>query len=152
MSRKISTMAAAVAIAALGFAGVVYAQSGEAKKGSSVAAMQNCPMMAAMTEGPAAALHRRDALGLTDAQVTRLESIEQRARNETLAVLTPEQRGKLAQAGAGTMAGMHGMMGDSQAGMKRMANCPMMQGMMRDGMDGMRMHGDSAAMRNRPPD
>lgn len=160
MTRKISTMAATVAIAALGLAGVVYAQSGETKQGSSVAAMQNCPMMGAMAEGPTAALMHSRMLGLTDAQVNRLESIEQRARDETRATLTQEQRGKLEQAGVGTMAGMHrmmammggmhGMMGDGQSGMKDMADCPMMQGMMRDGMDGMRMHGDSASTRNPP--
>lgn len=151
MTRKISTLAATVAIAALGFAGVVYAQSGETKKDSSATMMHDCPMMRAAAEGPTAALMHRGTLGLTAAQVNRLESIEQRARNETLAVLTPEQRGKLAQAGAGTMAGMDrmmGMMGDSQGGMKGMAECPMMQGMMRNGMGRMRMHGDSTPMRN----
>ena len=159
MIRKISTIAAAVAIAALGLAGVVYAQSGETKQDSSVAAMQNCPMMGAMAKGPAAALMHRGALGLTEAQVNRLESVKQRARNETRAILTQEQRVKFEQAGAGMagmhrmmamMGGMHGMMGDGEGGMKDMADCPMMHGMMRDGMGGMRMDGDSAAMRNPP--
>lgn len=151
MTRKISTIAATVAVAALGFAGVVYAQSGETKKDGSAAMMRDCPMMkAAAAEGPTAALMHRGALGLTEAQVNRLEAVEQRARDETLAVLTQEQRGELEQAGAGAMAGMHGMMGEGQGGMKDMADCPMMQGMMRNGMEGMRMHGDSGSKRNRP--
>lgn len=160
MTRKITTIAATVAIAALGVAGVVYAQSGETKKAGAVAAMQNCPMMEAMAEGPTAALMRRGALGLTETQVNRLESIEQRARDETRATLTQEQRGKFEQAGAGAMAGMHRMMpmsdsmhrmmGDRRAGMMDMTDGQRMQGMMRDGADSMRMHGDSSSMRNRP--
>lgn len=145
MTRKITTTFAAFAIAALSLAGLVSAQSGETKKDGAMAMMHDCPMMRGTAEGPAAALKQRAALGLTEAQVQRLEAIEHRTRNETLAVLTPEQRGKLAQAGAGMM----GMMRQDSS-MMDMSQCPMMQGMMGNGMEGMRMHGDSGSRRNRP--
>ena len=41
--------------------------------------MRDCPMMGAMGSGPSAALEQREALGLTDAQAERMESLRSRA-------------------------------------------------------------------------
>lgn len=207
MNTKSLTIFATVAVAALGFAGVVDAQRGTMKMDTTMKMdammpmMRDCPMMRGATEGPSAVLGRREALGLTNSQVTRLEVIEQRtrearsgtmermqsvhqdlarladserfdepavrrafsrmgelhadvgvallrARHETRAVLTPGQREKLAQVGAGgmNMRGMQGMMGamrGHEGGMMDMSQCPMMQDMMRNGM------GDSTSMPKR---
>jgi Spy/CpxP family protein refolding chaperone len=71
-----------------------------------------------------------------------------RARYETRETLTPEQREKLARLSGGMMgmqgmqgmSGMMEMMGGEMGGMMGMTqHCPMMQGMMKGGMDGMRM-------------
>lgn len=154
-----------------------------------MAMMSGCSMMAAMAQGPEAALARRKALALTEGQVTRLEALRNaerqamlapmdsmgvlhralaeladadrfdegavrglfgrmgtlhtemgtamlRARQETLAVLTPPQRQKLADAAASMTRGMSmpGMMGMDMAGSKMaaMMACPMMGGMMAD--------------------
>ena len=79
-----------------------------------------------------------------------------RARHETRETLTPEQRETLAGLGGGMMGmqgmqGMSGMMemmgGDMGGMMGMMEHCPMMQGMMQGGMEGMRMqHRDSMPM------
>ena len=61
-------------------------------------------------------------------------------RHEVRAVLTVEQREKLASVGG--MMGMHGMMG--MMGGMSMDDCPMMKGMMGKGMGEMQMKGDSA--------
>ena len=64
-----------------------------------------------------------------------------RTRHEVRAVLTSEQREKLAELG-GAMMGMDGMM--DMMGSMNMDDCPMMKGgMMGGGMEGMRMHDDS---------
>lgn len=97
MTRKILTVLATAGVAALGITGVGYAQHGEAgadtttemrrMRGMSgmparMDVMRDCPMMQGMAHGPAAALKHRDSLGLTDAQVRRLESVRTRADEE----------------------------------------------------------------------
>lgn len=62
---------------ALGTAGVLYAQQkGGMKMGGMMSMMQDCPMMGAMQESPSAVLEQREELGLTAAQVTRLEALQ----------------------------------------------------------------------------
>lgn len=187
MIRKhFGALALAIATAlGLGAAGVLYAQTQD--HGDMMGMMQDCPMMQARAEGPAAALEHRDELDLSNEQVEKLEALQEqvaasrgtamermkdiheeiraategerfdeaaaraafermgalhtemgmamlRARHETHAVLTPEQREKLDELTRSGM-GMHGMMGGMQGMMEHMKDCPMMQG----GMGGMQM-------------
>lgn len=62
--------------------------------GSMADMMSACPMMAAMDQGPEAALDHADELQLTDEQRRRLEELKQ-ARQDARDVLTAEQREKL---------------------------------------------------------
>jgi len=56
--------------------------------------MKACPTMAAMDQGPEAALAHADELGLTATQRRRLEELK-RARQDARDVLTADQRAKL---------------------------------------------------------
>lgn len=148
--------------------------------------MESCPMMTAMAQGPDAAIEHRETLGLSAAQVARLEALragerkaqgdamrqmmalhtelntlagaEQfdsaavggafermgavhtrmgvgmvRAQHDVRAVLTPEQRTRLAAA-SGKTNGMSGMMSggmkSDRSKMRGMQHCSMMGGMM----------------------
>ena len=71
-----------------------------------------------------------------------------RTSSEARQVLTPEQRSQLQDMGGGMMA-MGGGMNMMQM-MEMMQNCPMMQGGMMDGMDGMRMQGSGGGSMQHP--
>ena len=102
MSKKILIVLAAAGAAALGVTGVGYAQRGEAKADTATEmrgmhgmsgmsammdTMRDCPMMQGMAQGPAAALEHRDSLGLSDAQVRKLETIRARAEKDRSGVM-----------------------------------------------------------------
>ena len=66
-------------------------------------------------------------------------------RNEVRQVLTPEQRRKLQEMRGGMMG-----MGGGMDMMEMMRNCPMMQGGMMEGMNGMQMQGSGGSMQHHP--
>ncbi len=69
-------LAALVLVLALGVAGVLVAQNRMGgMHGGMMQMMRDCPMMQGMAQSPAAALDHRDELGLTDAQVQRLQAL-----------------------------------------------------------------------------
>ena len=193
-----------VLVAGVATAGVLYAQQSGGMGGMKgmMNMMENCPMMGAMRESPQAVLKQREELGLTTAQVQRLEALQERTeqarmpmmermqaaqqeirsategerfdeaaaraafdqmgnlhtnmavamlrtRDEVRQVLTPEQRNELQEMGGGMM-GMGGGMNMMQM-MEMMQNCPMMQGGMMEGMDGMRMQGSGGGSMQHPP-
>lgn len=83
MSRKTFGLSAlaAVFVLVLTAAGVLYAQQDRGGMGGGgmmgmMSMMKDCPMMRAMRESPAAVLRQRQALGLSAAQVTRLQALE----------------------------------------------------------------------------
>ena len=200
---RTKTRAFALAAAAafmLGGAGLLYAQTQEMgmdRMGLMMSMMGNCPMMAGMSEGPAAILRHKDELGLSAEQVARFESMGARnaqahedivvrmrdmhqqiratadgerfdeeavraafrrmgevhadmavtllrTRRDARAVLSAEQRAKLAQltddGHAGDAGMMHGMkemhgMGGMHGKMEMMKNCPMLQDSMKQRED-----------------
>ncbi len=75
-------------VAALVFVlgGVLYAQQrgGDGMQGGMMgqmmSMMRSCPMMGSAAQGPQAALQHREELGLTDAQVQRLETLQTQAQ------------------------------------------------------------------------
>lgn len=79
MTRKAFGLSAILGIFALVLtaAGVLYAQQGHGGMMGMMSMMQNCPMRGAMQESPAAVLEHREELGLTAAQVTRLETLRE---------------------------------------------------------------------------
>lgn len=87
MTRKIfGVLALAVLlVVGLGTAGVLFAQkqmkdrTGGGGMGmmGMMSMMRDCPMMGAMAQSPAAALDNREELGLSDAQVKRLETLRE---------------------------------------------------------------------------
>lgn len=92
------TITAFVVVALFGTAGMSHAQTLDSaaaqrgmgnmmQMGSMADMMSACPMMAAMDQGPQAALEHADDLELTDRQRRRLEELKD--------VLTAEQRAKL---------------------------------------------------------
>lgn len=82
MSRKFFGLSAILGIFALVLtaAGVLYAQQDRGGMGGGMMGMmqmmRDCPMMRAMNESPAAVLRQRQALRLSDAQVSRLRALE----------------------------------------------------------------------------
>lgn len=96
-----------VLVALVGTAGAAHAQTPDSaaaqqgtgnmmQMGSMADMMSACPMMAAMDQGPEAALEHADELQLTDEQRRRLEEVKQ-ARRDARDVLTAEQRTKLGE-------------------------------------------------------
>jgi Spy/CpxP family protein refolding chaperone len=73
-------MTAVLAAALVATAGAAGAQEGHAHGGMH-GAMADCPMHAAMMQGPAAALRHAEALALTPQQVARLEAARDQAQH-----------------------------------------------------------------------
>lgn len=73
---------ALVLVAGLAAAGMLYAQKSGGMSGmmGMMSMMENCPMMSGMRESPQAALEHREELELTEAQVGRLESLQEGAK------------------------------------------------------------------------
>jgi Spy/CpxP family protein refolding chaperone len=67
---------ALVLVAGLAAAGMLYAQQSGGMSGM-MSMMEKCPMMGAMRESPQAALEHRQELGLTEAQVRQMESLQE---------------------------------------------------------------------------
>jgi Spy/CpxP family protein refolding chaperone len=80
MTKTRTMIVAAVAVALAGVTGTAGAQEGHAHGGMH-GMMADCPMHAAMTQTPAAALQHAEALALTPAQVARLEAARDQAQH-----------------------------------------------------------------------
>jgi Spy/CpxP family protein refolding chaperone len=84
MTRKIFGAFALALVLVLGLFAVrvVYAQTSGGMGGmmGMHGMMKDCPMMGAMAQGPRAALEHRKELGLSDAQVKRLEALAEQGR------------------------------------------------------------------------
>jgi Spy/CpxP family protein refolding chaperone len=84
MTRKILGALALTLVLVVGLvaARMVYAQTSGGMGGmmGMMSMMKDCPMMGAMTQGPQAALDHRQELGLSDAQVTRLQAVAEQSR------------------------------------------------------------------------
>ena len=84
MTRKIfgAFALALVLVVGLFAARMTYAQTSGGMGGmmGMMSMMKDCPMMGAMAQGPQAVLEHRQELGLSDAQVTRLEALTEQSR------------------------------------------------------------------------
>lgn len=138
MTRKILGVLALAVVLVAGFAtaGVLFAQKQmQNRMGGDgmgmmdmMSMMRDCPMMGAMAQGPAAALRDREELGLTQAQVQKLETLQagteqartqamqrMRALHQEIAKATQGERFDEAAARAGfdRMGNLHTEMGVS---------------------------------------
>lgn len=84
MTRKILGAFALTLVLVVGLvaARMVYAQTSGGMGGmmGMMSMMKDCPMMGAMAQGPQAALEHRQELGLSNAQMTRLEALTEQSR------------------------------------------------------------------------
>lgn len=90
-----------ILVAGLATAGILYAQKAGGMGGmmGMMSMMENCPMAGAMAQSPAAVLEHREELGLTDAQVTKLEVLQEGAKQTRMQAM--EQMGTIHQEIAG---------------------------------------------------
>ncbi|MGH7458151.1 MAG: Spy/CpxP family protein refolding chaperone [Longimicrobiaceae bacterium] len=90
-----------ILVAGLATAGILYAQKAGGMGGmmGMMSMMESCPMAGAMAQSPAAVLEHREELGLTDAQVTKLEALQEGVKQARMQAM--EQMGVIHQEIAG---------------------------------------------------
>lgn len=164
MTRKLTGFLALalVLVAGVAAAGVLYAQKSGGMGGmmGMMSMMQDCPMMQAMHESPAAVLRQREALDLSAEQVQRLEALQARAEQagpgmmQQMQAIHREIRSATGgdrfdeaavRAAYGRMAALHTEMGVSMSRMRhevRQVLTPAQRGMLQENAGGMAgMHG-----------